>query len=646
MPAQTKISAIRFSFSTQSLENILLLRFLLISVVVFSPLQLFTQNGNENVSFSMNKNINTYKFRNTYRDFISFDFGNFVIDQNYSGTAILRQTSTLREEEELMLNFHTHLLNSFYYTTNQNLRLYSDPNAADNNELQRLSTTHGLKYESDIFNAELPAGIEYNKQFEIIETGWLVEPKFELRNYDYGGYRINSLFESQFLSLKDNRINNKYDFKLGMNKNFNKSDYLNFLFLNDFHNRDILTRLKGTESLNTQDPAVENISDNKYNINLNLGYELFENFNTSVSMNFSNVSADRYYKKFNEENTTTLIKKNYDENLTNLIFDTEYRTNYIYQKTGFEYSVRNERNHALKNGDISDSDFEREQNLEKQRDNNSERTRIYSFSELLLPYNSAFFLNYSASIFRYNTPSDNNNDDRDLSSFYIETGLKHKFSSFLDAKISFKYDNSHIVFLKSSRSGSNYANKSYSLKPEISYKNEVIAIRPQFQLLANYTVYDYEKISSGISSFSFRQISYNDSVYIQLPGSIGLYSQIILKYYERGTFFQDDFSESPELSSNENFIKLIAFFNEISKTFSGLNIGVGLRYYKLKQDGLRQTNIGKNFNRMSYGPEAIIELDFFSGTSLIFNGWYEYQYSDNNFIRALPNFYLQTRVGI
>ncbi len=631
--------------SNKGAFRILHLRYLFFMILVL-PAVTASQTNDETLKFSINKNINTYKFRNTYLNQMDFKFGSFIIDQNYSGTALTGQTNSTREEEVLKINFFTGLYDNFHYSTNQNFLLYSNPKAADNNELLRLSSTHGLKYLNSFLAIDMLGGIEYNRQFGISETGYLLEPSLELYNFNYEGYNLNSTFDSEFLQLQDERKDHKYDLMIGVNKNFNKNDYLQFLFANDYHNRDILTRLRGQSTDNTESPAVENIFDDKYNINFNLGFEVFEDFNTNLRLNYSDISADRYYKNGIPQIPSSLIKKTYNENGTNLIIDTEYQTESFYQKTGAEYRIRRERNNVSETGDIAPSDLERLQDIEKQRDNNSERTRLYSFSELKLPNRINLFFNYSASIYRYNTSSDRNNDDRDLSSFYIETGVGHKFSHLLKGKISFKYDDSHIVFLKSARSGSNYRNLSYSLKPEIIYKNKNLTLRPQLRLLANYTIYDYEEISSGVRSFSFRQISYTDSIYYNLSDNIGLYSRIVLKYYERGILFWEDFSESPELSSNENFIKVVAFVNEISEAFSGLNIGVGFRYYSLKQEGLRQTNTGSNFDRISYGPETIIELNFISGTQLVFNGWYEYQYSDNKFIRGMPNFYLQTRVEI
>lgn len=598
------------------------------------------------LNFKIDKNINTFKFNSLYVDYLNFSFGNFHINQDYSGTALLGATKSIREEEKLLLNFNTKLYNNFYYSTNQNLLLYSDPKATDNNELIRLSTTHGIRYTDNYVSGQLLAGIESNKQFNITETGLLIEPSAYLNGYSYGGYVFNGAGIGSLLKLNDDRKNNKFLLQTSVAKNFNDDDYLNFIYMNDYHDRDILTRVRGLSNDNNEAPAVENILDKKNNLIFSLGMELFEGFMSDINVNYGNVNVNRYYENVSDNSPTSLIKKNYTENFLNLKLNTIYRSDRIQQNTGLEFNTRNERNEVAENGNITPVDLERQISLEKQRDNNSNRTRIFSNTDFLLSKDYTVFLKYSASIFQYNTPSDKNNDDRDLSSYFIETGLQHTFSPILTGSIAFKYDNSHIIFLKSARSGSNYQNKIFSLKPNVQIKAKKLVMRPQIELLANYTIYDYDDLTSGVRSFSFRQIAYNDSVYLHLSKKIGLYSRIVLKYYERGTLFWDDFSETPELSSTENFIKIIAFVNEISKSFNGLNIGIGFRYYTLKQEGLRQSNFGSNFDRISYGPETVIQMDFISGTQLIFNGWYEYQYKKNKFIRRLPNFYLRTKVDI
>ena len=89
-------------------------------------------------------------------------------------------------------------------------------------------------------------------------------------------------------------------------------------------------------------------------------------------------------------------------------------------------------------------------------------------------------------------------------------------------------------------------------------------VNSQFQVLANYTVYDFQDIISSVKSYSFRQLNLKDSLVTRFNDKVGsdIYGEI--KFYERGELNWKEFSSRPVNYYEDKIInaELIYFFNE------------------------------------------------------------------------------------
>ena len=102
----------------------------------------------------------------------------------------------------------------------------------------------------------------------------------------------------------------------------------------------------------------------------------------------------------------------------------------------------------------------------------------------------------------------------------------------------------HLVFLKAERSAMNNWNRIFQFNPGIYYNTKSFMMMPQFEILANYTVYDFENISPDVKSFSYRQVGYKDSIFIYLGKMFSLQTNINISYFERGILYWKSFSEN------------------------------------------------------------------------------------------------------
>jgi hypothetical protein len=245
---------------------------------------------------------------------------------------------------------------------------------------------------------------------------------------------------------------------------------------------------------------------------------------------------------------------------------------------------------------------------------------------------------------QYNTPSPLNSDDRDEFFTIANIVLFHRFSRYFSGSLLGELQMTHLVFLKAQRSSLNNWNRVYRIGTAFHYDNSTVKINPQLEILANYTVYDFEDISPSIRSFSFRQISYKDSILVKLANNFRLQSKLLFRYFERGILNWGEFKEAPQNSNYEHFINCLLIWSKPNF----YEIGSGIRWFNISQRNLTSNTLqdNQNLNQFSIGPETYININFSDKTNISFVGWYEFQYINKNYYRGVPNFFLLTKVKI
>ena len=201
----------------------------------------------------------------------------------------------------------------------------------------------------------------------------------------------------------------------------------------------------------------------------------------------------------------------------------------------------------------------------------------------------------------------------------------------------------HLVFLRSTRSAFNNINRVLRLSPSFVLQTSVVTMQPQFEILANYTAYDYDGLSASARSFSFRQISYRDSLRVRLTPMFNVESQVLFRYFERASLQWNAFAESPETGNLEYLVKILLATN-LSPLAS---VQTGVRIYTLDQQsiasGAPQVSTG---SLHSIGPEVAIRYATSAGSTLSLSGWYEFQTINQTQTRKLPNMLLRCMVRI
>ena len=289
----------------------------------------------------------------------------------------------------------------------------------------------------------------------------------------------------------------------------------------------------------------------------------------------------------------------------------------------FSYQERDEKHEVQPDDAGSALNFDTQDRIEKLKNNHSRRTSIASSLSAPVSASDTIALSGSGSLLRYDTPSTENNDDRDELWYIINLAASHRINRYLTLRLLAGANLIHLVYLPSATSGNNTWNRVLRLSPRVEYTpSDDITTLNTFEVLANYTVYDFEYPSSPVRSFAFRQFAFIDSSSWKLTQRLTLEWFNNIKLYERGELQWDSFSERP-----------VNYFED--KTYAGtvryamlprsLLFSIGIRYFSQRRYAYsgQERNLEDFFR--SLGPTTSVSWLLHERTALTVQGWYEHQ---------------------
>ncbi len=259
---------------------------------------------------------------------------------------------------------------------------------------------------------------------------------------------------------------------------------------------------------------------------------------------------------------------------------------------------------------------------EERKNNHSRRTSLASGLTLGLPESDTISLAGSGTLLRYDTPSILNDDDRD-ELWYIASAvwfhrLNRHFAFWLQANVNL----THLVYILSSRSADNTWNRVLRLAPRLAYSpSPDLTTTNTFEVLANYTVYDFESPSSPIRSYAFRQFSFADSTGLALTRRLRFEWYSLIRVYEQGELRWSDFSERPLTSfEDQTYLATIRY-----RLNPGLLFSAGIRYFSQRRYLFNGPERSLDRYLRSIGPVTAIDWDVSDRTRFSTSGWYETQ---------------------
>lgn len=339
-----------------------------------------------------------------------------------------------------------------------------------------------------------------------------------------------------------------------------------------------------------------------------LNYRLNEYSGVSIAGNYFNRIVKKEYE-YRSSSANALLDNLYDtkivENNLELSASLDF-TRYLINANARLFYVERSENHSLLNiSGLSPSQINELEKAEKNKNNNSRRTGLFGELRYSFSNTNYFAAAGSASLLKYDTDLEDNYDDRD--EFEMNMYLLHGYSNLRNFEIQTKFDyiNSSLSYIYSQRSANNYKNKIYRLSSLSNFSPvNGLVTRNFLQVLANYTVYDFEDIVSQVQSFSYRQLSIRDSTsYLLMPEFEILFTGE-LKLYEQGQFNNGDFTVKPINYFEEQFYSPELIYSP----YDLLKFSAGFRYFQ--QIRYRYDNTEKSLAGIyrSYGPYGKIFL--------------------------------------
>ena len=458
-----------------------------------------------------------------------------------------------------------------------------------------------------IFNSK--AGFKSDEQIGETTKGFsgsILGEAHDLYIQDYiANARMNIMYEDL-----NPKVNHNYEIDASLAKKFSENSQ-NYGELKAY-NSNYSFYIPATPSIITEFNVNNNIqsrSENLFSVQDRLNYIFTKALIATITGLYStrNVNLEYNYKS----NTSSLLIDNiYDTKMSENIFGAsgklEFKYKNLFSSASLAYSERSETHNLINSDALNPAQIRDIEKVENNKNNNSRFTTLFLEIQYKLSNTNYFKFYNTSSILRYDTESKENFDDRDEAAFIYS--VSHVYDNLRNFMIETTFDVniSNTKYILKEKSANNNTNKIYKLTSRSYYAPlPNLVTKNQFQVLANYTVYDFEDVISQIQSFSFRQLNIRDSVDYQITKRIGAEILSDIRLYEQGEFRQKEFSERPIMYYDEKKVS-----SQISYLFYDfLNLSFGYRYFIQKQF---EFDNGEKFLKRtikSYGPYARLTVN-------------------------------------
>ncbi len=605
-----------------------------------------TENKEKYINYGFDKFIDIYNFRLNVNYIDENEYGNFQLFQNYKGNALTGTTKMFQDEQEFGFRYGYPITDFMNLQFQQGWIFLSNTRNKEQNQFARLNGLAGLKFRYEDSFIELLAGKEDNRQIGINSNGNIFRLNGRAENIDLEGYKFKAVLNSQYINL-DNDRNQTEIFNYGEIKNqFSDMDYFDFNYSyihQDKHNLLLKNNIPNPNLSDINNYSIENRFRQKIDDNINFDINPTEALLTTIRINYSNENVKLQYREFISTDAKTGVIR--ERNLNQLGITTEGRLQLkrFNQLFGLSFNLANEDNLISQKFSIAEYDLFKIRNLYTVQNNNINENKLYMTTNWNISNYDTLNLNFSISLRQFNTPSEDDNTDMDEFRLYGIINYGKQLNSELSAGVNFELQMNHQVYLKSQRSAGNNWLRIIKLSPYTNIQTKSFSIRPKFEVLANYTIYDFEEIAPGVKSFSFRQIGYKDSLSIKVHKNHYITSELFFRYFEIGILYWKSFAESPQKSNTEIFSKLLWNYNYSED----LQIFIGARFNNLSQMSLvKNAPPSSSYRQLSYGPEMILNYLFWNYSQISLRGWYEFQFINQNQRVEFPNIFLTTNIKL
>ncbi|MDD8017068.1 MAG: hypothetical protein PHP42_01720, partial [Bacteroidota bacterium] len=324
-------------------------------------------------------------------------------------------------------------------------------------------------------------------------------------------------------------------------------------------------------------------------------------------------------------------------------FDVRFQSQSFMSTIGMQISERDEKHLLEKIEGVTQfiQFFQDDRAKQESRlDNTALRTTLRTNLLALFSSNDKAVFDGSASVLRYDTPDSLNTDDRDELLINLSLKETHHFSRVFEGAVTAEATLAHSVYLFKDKSANNDWNRIFRLAPELVYHpTSAFTMYNAFEVLANYTVFDFETLIPSVKSYVYRQVAFLDSTSYDITPKVGCDVYVHVRIFERGELKWGDFSERPQ-----QYIQEVTFSPQVRYKYKEQWLfAVGFRSFAQKR--FRYVVNERQFEStfLSAGPTTHIIFQFSSLSQIEIVGWKEFQYQSGEKIQDFSNVSMNVR---
>lgn len=599
------------------------------------------------------KQLNIHTFSNSLSAYYYFDRLSLNAGNTFNSTFIDAASKNIRDDNTFFIDSRYSLFNKLKIGGLFRSRIVTDNRKIGLSDVSENSFGLITEY-TPVHNISLRPilGYKLDRQLEQKDKGMLYGFESQLDNVNLANYLLNS--NVKYLNEDLNRRNN-----ITLNSNFSIKKYFTPDVLNSFNfefnkiTRDFYIKLDSVSAnYFNSNLNVETRDDDILTLNENLVYNnVFSvlDFEFNGGLYFRNVERNTLYK-LTDPPSKNIFDTKIDEFRLYLGSSFRLRLTDFSSQFRINYTERDEK-HIVKNmSDVPEKFYLDRVEDELKKNNSSLRFQLGSESAYNLISSDTLYLNLYLSKLVYNTPSIANfsnssnifRDDRDELLYIARLTYKKFFSKFFTASLFVESYLNHLVYIYAERSSNNNWNRVLRLASNSRYNDKILCSSNSFEVLANYTIYDFEDILNTVRSFSFRQFSFIDTTQINLSKRFFTTLSGSIKLSEQGGLNWKSFSTKPARYIEEYSGEAKIGYRLDSDSY----FNFGIRTFRYIESRFEQNEKIENSRIESIGPIFDLSVKFREDLYLIGSSWIEFISQSLKSTRRIVNFNIRILLTI
>lgn len=588
-------------------------------------------------SLSFTRVLNTYMWIGDFQKEMYSQIWNAEVHQHVQSRLVKSDQNAIQDEYQGFISLNARLSEEWSLQLKNVSNVLADNRVIDLGRMAQHQVLAGFDYlPTKSMRGEVLGGYELNSQEDEGDQGFAYALGFDAHRVKLDEFdaSLQSSWNQSFLGRRNPRTG---DAKLVLLRDFGGGVSDSLAINYSTQRSEYYTGLSSSyqNSLGVQHNIFRRDA-NVFDIMDQIKYSLDRNFSLNTSIGLSNRIIDRGYRFKDDLNPASLTDSRIQEmeffGTVSLFWSP---IDWLDADIKLLYTERDER-YSVPDAPVPNIDQLRAQ--ANKLENTAQRTMLTTSLNVNVTQNDNIRLVSSASILRYDTPDPSNTDDRD--ELLITSGLDilHRFSSHLLLTLTTDLTLFHLVYLRQEESANNNWNRVIRLSPSVEYvPSSWFRTVARAEVLANYTISDYELQSASIRSFSYRQAMWSDSTVLRLSERIECNFSGSLRIFERGTLLWSEFKEKPE----DYFIEKTLWPEFIWSSEMGLKVGFGFRYFG--QDHYTYQNNQRIFTQgiEASGPTVFIEWLGSSTEKITLSGWREEQKNNGTTNATISNLSIQ-----